>query len=248
QIYTPLKATASEDRPAIVLLHGYFGTHTNWQVFSQALADRVETNVYVPDLRNHGQSAWGLPMTYDDFSADLGRYLEENHLDRAFVVGHSVGGSIAMHGCLHLDMSIAQVISGIFLVDIGPKAMLNIPQVDLYLECCRLVREYRPKSLEDADAFLIQFIDVTYIREHILQACKWSENDQAFLPGFDIEKAKDYYMGMIDFPMTRRTYNTYKGRAHFFMGDDSPLVSSLTEEDIQPFMANFTISVLEGGH
>lgn len=48
--------------------------------------------------------------------------------------------------------------------------------------------------------------------------------------------------------MTHHTHRVYEGRVHFFMGDSSPLVDSLTEEEVKPYMTNMSISRVAGGH
>lgn len=164
QIYTPSTA-ASREKKAIILLHGYFGMHSHWKDFPQELATRIGTVVHTPDLRNHGKSPWGLRMTHDDFSADLERYIKEHQLDQAFVVGHSVGGSAVMHGCLCPNSGLSSMISGLFMVDIGPKPIPRIPKIDTYFHLCRLVREYKPKSFKDADDFLAHYVDVSASRD-----------------------------------------------------------------------------------
>ena len=52
--------------------------------------------VYAIDLRNHGQSGWSEHNTLNDHVADIENFLLENHIKKCILVGHSLGGKIAM--------------------------------------------------------------------------------------------------------------------------------------------------------
>ncbi len=85
------------DSPAplpVLLIHGLFGAASNWHGIARRLAGR--RRVLVPDLRNHGDSPWDARMDYPAMAGDLVVLLDEQGIERAHLVGHSMGGKAAM--------------------------------------------------------------------------------------------------------------------------------------------------------
>lgn len=55
------------------------------------------SQIYLLDLRNHGRSGRSTSMNYLQQAEDLNRFLEENEIDdKVTLVGHSLGGKVAM--------------------------------------------------------------------------------------------------------------------------------------------------------
>jgi pyruvate dehydrogenase E2 component (dihydrolipoamide acetyltransferase) len=90
----------SGEGPPIVFIHG-FGADLNAWMFNQpALAERHRTITF--DLPGHGGSTKVLkgPVDGTSFAADLDRLLAALGIDRVHIVGHSMGGGIALHFAL----------------------------------------------------------------------------------------------------------------------------------------------------
>lgn len=81
--------------PALVLLHGRTADHNDWNGFTQHFAARY--HVIAPDLRGHGASGhpgeYPIPAMADDIAA----LLAQLGIERATLVGHSLGGAVAYH-------------------------------------------------------------------------------------------------------------------------------------------------------
>jgi esterase len=82
------------DNSPLIILHGFFASSRNWRQIGQRLAGRF--HVYLPDLRNHGASPHHPLMDYPAMTADLLRFMDDNGLDTASFLGHSMGGKVAM--------------------------------------------------------------------------------------------------------------------------------------------------------
>ena len=80
--------------PPVLLLHGLFGSSVNWHAIARRLAG--SRRVLAPDLRNHGRSPRRAPMSYPAMAEDLADLLDEQEIDQADLVGHSMGGKAAM--------------------------------------------------------------------------------------------------------------------------------------------------------
>ncbi len=78
----------------LLILHGLFGSGSNWRRIAKALADHHR--VLLVDLRNHGQSPHHRVMDYPAMAADVSALMEQLGLEQANLLGHSMGGKVAM--------------------------------------------------------------------------------------------------------------------------------------------------------
>ena len=102
-------------RPPLVILHGFLGASRNWQTAGAALAARF--HVRALDLRNHGRSPHAPEMTYPALVADVLAWLDAQPLARVTLLGHSLGGKVAMAlACRHPER-----VARLIVVDIAPK-------------------------------------------------------------------------------------------------------------------------------
>jgi pimeloyl-ACP methyl ester carboxylesterase len=77
----------------VVLLHGLGRTLVDWSVIGPLLAAHLRTVAF--DLRGHGQSADG-PWSWDQALADIEAVTSHLKLASPAVVGHSLGGMVAV--------------------------------------------------------------------------------------------------------------------------------------------------------
>ncbi len=78
------------DGPPLVILHGLFGSLDNWRTLGKRFAERC--TVYLVDQRNHGRSPHAEPHSYAAMAEDLLQFLADHEIDRAPIIGHSMGG------------------------------------------------------------------------------------------------------------------------------------------------------------
>ena len=106
--------------PDVVVLHGLFGSHQNWQPVARRLSGRYR--VHTVDLRNHGASPHHDEVHYPLMAGDLLGFLEQAGIPRAHVMGHSLGGKVAMQfALLHPDH-----VDRLVVVDIAPRAYESV--------------------------------------------------------------------------------------------------------------------------
>lgn len=98
----------------VVLLHGLFGTAANWGRIQRALA--TTHRVIALDARNHGGSPHAGGVGYAAMAADVRDTLAAEGLDRVAVIGHSMGGKIAMR----LALDHPALVSRLVVADIAP--------------------------------------------------------------------------------------------------------------------------------
>eukprot|EP01080_Neovahlkampfia_damariscottae_P005328 gene5328-9137_t len=82
----------------VVILHALFGTSNSFRFL--ASQKKISKPLILVDLRNHGKSEISKSMTYDDMSHDLLKVAEKLKLKKFSLLGHSMGGKVAMNICL----------------------------------------------------------------------------------------------------------------------------------------------------
>lgn len=111
-IYSFETASDIGTTPPIVLIHGAGGTHLSWPPELRRFSGK---NVYAMDLPGHGKSEGHGEQTLSAYADRVAAWMTEAGLFRAFVVGHSMGGGIALELALrypHLTAAIGLVASG----------------------------------------------------------------------------------------------------------------------------------------
>ena len=87
------------DRRAIVVLHGLLGSKRNFRSWAAQLSRALshKRRIFCLDLRAHGDSFGGAAgMGYEAMAADVERTLDGLGLADCAVLGHSMGGKVAM--------------------------------------------------------------------------------------------------------------------------------------------------------
>jgi len=101
--------------PPLVLVHGFLGSSRNWQTAGNALSGHF--HVMAVDLRNHGRSPHAAEMTYAAMLDDLGGWMDAQGLGRTTLLGHSMGGKVAMAMACRHPLRVERLL----VVDIAPK-------------------------------------------------------------------------------------------------------------------------------
>jgi esterase len=187
-------------QPALVLLHGLFGSSANWGSIARQLANRYQ--VLVPDLRNHGQSPHVPEHDYPAMADDLRGLLRERSLDGAIFIGHSMGGKVAMQ----LALSDPQRVRGLAVVDMSPVAYAH--DFAAVLSGFDAVDLAAVKDRADADRQLAAHVPASGVRAFLMQNLvrrddRWQwrlnlaalRNAQAQITGFPEPAAGSRYPG-----------------------------------------------------
>lgn len=100
----------------LLILHGFLGMSDNWKTLGTHFAEQGFL-VHLLDLRNHGRSFHSDIFNYEAMVGDVLEYCEANNLKKINLLGHSMGGKVAMFfTMLHPDK-----INKLIIADIGPK-------------------------------------------------------------------------------------------------------------------------------
>jgi pimeloyl-ACP methyl ester carboxylesterase len=88
------RTLGNENNPALIILHGLLGTSDNWQT----LGKEYGANFFVVliDQRNHGRSPHFETHSYSELADDLRLFMDEQGIEKASILGHSMGGKTAL--------------------------------------------------------------------------------------------------------------------------------------------------------
>jgi len=100
--------------PPLVILHGLYGSSDNWMTIARKISNKY--TVWLPDLRNHGNSPHDSVHSFEAMSGDLLELAEENNLDKFFLAGHSMGGKVAISFALKWP----EKLNGLLIADVSP--------------------------------------------------------------------------------------------------------------------------------
>lgn len=100
---------------SMVILHGLFGSSDNWQTLGKRFAEDYE--VWLIDLRNHGRSPHSDEMSYDLMAEDLAELFQTEGLHHSILIGHSMGGKVAMR----FAQDYPEWVEELVVVDMGVK-------------------------------------------------------------------------------------------------------------------------------
>jgi len=104
-----------EAGPPMVIVHGLYGSGDNWVSIARELSDHFE--VFVVDQRNHGQSPHSEVHNYPALRDDLKQFLDDHGIEKAVLIGHSMGGKTIMA----FAMSWPERVQSLISVDIAPR-------------------------------------------------------------------------------------------------------------------------------
>jgi esterase len=149
----------------VVILHGLLGSKRNWFGIGKSLSD-LGFNVWLVDLRNHGESEWSDKHTYFDLAEDVKNLLEEYGIKRSFLIGHSMGGKTAMV----LDKLYQGFISKLVVVDIAP--VTYPPNFENYLKALSSLDLGGFNTRSEVDTKLSEFFEQVSFRSFLMQNLK----------------------------------------------------------------------------
>ncbi|GAB3948548.1 alpha/beta fold hydrolase [Spirosoma harenae] len=151
-----------ETGPAIVILHGVFGSSDNWLTTSKTIAAQGY-RVFAVDQRNHGQSPRGNEHDYHSMATDLHEFLMDQQIDNPILVGHSMGGKAVMQYAMLYPKTFQQLV----VVDIAPK-FYPVHHAEL-IRGLKAINLLAIKGRTEADAILQQYEPSLTVRQFLLK-------------------------------------------------------------------------------
>lgn len=223
------------DAPALIIVHGLFASARNWRKIARELAK--QRHVFVLDMRNHGASAHCVTMNYPAMAADMALFITSRELEKATILGHSMGGKAAMWLALSSPESVGELI----VADIAPVSYRhsfdNIIQALIQLPLGQL------SNRRQADEYLSDSIADSSFRQFLLQNLVLKEGRYQWR--IDLEIFANTVDNIIAFPDTSNM-SAYADKALFLAGGTSTYID---QKHIYPLFPHADIKIIaKAGH
>lgn len=225
-----------EGKP-LIILHGLFGMLDNWQALAKEFACFFETHII--DLRNHGRSFHANQHNYELMSEDLLSYLNAYNLDEVSLIGHSMGGKVAMtFACMYPER-----VEKLVVVDIAPK--YYPPHHQEILSGLNAVEQAKIKSRKEADQILSQYFSESAMRQFLLKNLYWRSSTELTFK-FNLKVLSDQIENV---GQALHTDALFDRPALFIVGQSSNYIKETDVELIESHFPDFEIvEIPNSGH
>jgi esterase len=221
----------------VVILHGLFGSSSNWKGIARQLS--AVCRVITVDLRNHGGSPWDDDVSYAAMADDVRELLDRLRLERAVLVGHSMGGKVAMT----LALTAPERVGALGVVDIAPVVYGHSHEG--LIEAMSNVDLTRIGNRRDLDAQLAPYIPEAAVRQFLGQNLVYRNDQYAWRVNLRaLARGMTLLTGFPD-PGPAR----YNGDCVFIYGEASDYVLPAHHESIRRhFPRARLVAVPDAGH
>ncbi|RTY86977.1 alpha/beta fold hydrolase [Flavobacterium sp. RSP15] len=154
----------------LLILHGFLGMSDNWKTLGTQFA--TDFQVHILDLRNHGRSLHSENFTYEIMAQDVYEYCQAHELENINILGHSMGGKIAML----LATLYPELVNKLIVADIGPKFYPQHHQ-DI-LAGLNAVDFSKKPSRSDVEEIMEKFVSDFGTRQFLMKNLFWQEPGQ----------------------------------------------------------------------
>ncbi len=155
----------------LLILHGFLGMSDNWKTLGLQYS-QAGFQVHMIDLRNHGRSFHSDQFDYDVMVEDVLAYCADKKLENICVIGHSMGGKVAML----LASKYPDLIKKLLVADIGPKFYPQHHQT--ILAGLNAVDFTMQPGRADVEAILEQYIPDFGTRQFLMKSLYWESPGQ----------------------------------------------------------------------
>lgn len=229
--------TSETDRGTpLIILHGLFGSATNWRSIAKKLAQRL--SIYALDLRNHGRSAHSPHMSYPAMAEDVRAFMDQNEVSQAHLLGHSMGGKTAMQLALETPDRVERLI----VADIAPA-----PSASNYAAILDAMSEVELTGINtraEADAAFAPYIKDAGMRTFLLQNLR--QNSDGFAWRIGLHGIAHSQEALLDFAPPDTAFD---GATLFLRGANSDYVRESDYPLISRYFTHATVeTIAEAGH
>ncbi|WP_264522760.1 alpha/beta fold hydrolase [Flavobacterium sp. N502536] len=159
-----------EGKP-LVIMHGFLGMSDNWKTLAGQYVD-AGFQVHLLDLRNHGRSFHSDEWSYEAMVQDVFEYCQAHQLHKIDLLGHSMGGKVAML----FATTYPEILDKLIVADIGPRFYKQHHQ-DILAGLNAVDFSVKP-SRNDVEAIVAQYVPDFGTRQFLLKNLYWAEPGQ----------------------------------------------------------------------
>lgn len=232
----------------LIILHGLYGSGSNWHTYSQKLSKHF--CVYLPDQRNHGNSQHSDIHSYEAMTTDLGSFMDSLGIEKACLIGHSMGGKVAMNFSLQNPERVHKLV----VIDIALRSYQDDfdhqPSLQKAVHT-KIVEALSSldldfiESREEADRHMARYLPQRAIRQFLLKNLK-RKSDGTFYWGLNIEAVRKNLGEVLSAIDTRG--KTFTNPVLVINGKQSGYINEQDKQDFREAFPIVKIEDLEAGH
>lgn len=225
-----------EYKETIILIHGLFGSLDNLGMVAKSLAEQYR--VISIDVRNHGHSFHEENMSYDVLANDVIQLLDHLSISTVHILGHSMGGKIAMQ----IALSYKKRVNKLIVADIAPVQYPAHHQA--IIEGLQSIDLNTITSRKVADAQLSKYVEELGVRQFLLRNLSTTNGKLAFKCNLDFIASC--------YPQIMKAYqgdNEFSGPTLFIKGGNSNYITAEHRETIIRLFPQSKAKIIAGaGH
>ncbi|ELP5730010.1 alpha/beta fold hydrolase [Vibrio vulnificus] len=221
---------------AIVLLHGLFGSLSNLGLLARDLSQ--DHQVISLDLRNHGLSFHDYQHDYDLMAEDVAETLKSISIHNAIVIGHSMGGKVAMR----LAHIAPELVKQLIVLDMAPVAYTQRRHDNVFYGLHAII-EHKPRNRADALTLLAKHIELDGVRQFLAKSLYIEGDHLAWR--FNVEALIANYSSILGWtPISKTSVPTL-----FVKGGESDYLTAEHQPMVQLQFDNAKAHIISGtGH
>lgn len=222
----------------LIVIHGLFGMSDNWNTLGKKFAKYCK--VHLIDLRNHGKSPHSSDFNYEVMCNDLLEYMKDHNIQKPILLGHSLGGKVAMKFTFTHPNKLEKLI----VVDIAPRKYNTDFHKKILTTLYKLpLKDF--KKREEVDNILATNFEDRGMRLFLMKNLyrneakefAWRFNIETLLDKIENIQESDFIVGICSIP------------THFLRGGNSDYINSTDELIINKHFSDFSIATIDGaGH
>jgi len=218
----------------LLILHGLFGQSDNWNTLSKRFGENgFET--FTIDQRNHGLSPHSDIMNYEVMADDIKEFIETHNLKNPILLGHSLGGKVAMSFALKYP----GVLDKLIVVDMSPKEYE--PHHDSVINALNAVDFSKINTRKEAEAILNEFIPDFGTKQFLLKNIYWEDAANSKMNWrFNLQGlTKNYKEILLAVPEKSSDVKTL-----FIRGEKSHYISEVDISEIEKRFPNYKLETV----
>ena len=235
ELYSKIYGNKGQD---LIIIHGLFGMSDNWNTLGKKFSKYCKTHLI--DLRNHGRSPHSNDFNYEVMCEDILEYMDDNNIVDPIILGHSLGGKLAMKFAFTYPDKIDKLI----VADIAPREYNSDFHKNLLATLYKLPLQDFEKREEIDNVLSFSYKDkgmrlflLKNLYRNKQKEFAWRFNIDILLEKVVNIQEADFIEGVCDIP------------THFLRGGKSDYINSADELIINKHFSNFSIATIDGvGH
>jgi len=230
----------------LIILHGLYGSGDNWITIARALSPYF--TVYLIDQRNHGLSPHSPEHTYKALTSDIEKFVEEQRLEKLCIMGHSMGGKVAMNFTLQNPLRVHKLV----VIDIAMRSytseLSTSPQLAFHKKIISALASLDiafAETREEIDKQLARYLPQKNIRHFLLKNIRRTRNGEFFW-SLNIEALRINMFLLLD--KIDAGELTFQGPVLVISGKNSGYIRKENHIDFRKAFPNSIIDEFDAGH